>query len=131
MCLRSRFAFLSLLVRSAFACAASSEMAGSRAGPSPDWAATPSRRQRLVCTAEAIKIAKLTHDSQHGLAAYGFKNCLIRFPCDESAISCFSLRLRVSSFFALTTHQMAARRYHAGCAEKNVNANAFFSRIES
>ena len=43
----------------------------------------------------------------------GYRNCLILCPRAESWTNCCSRRRRVSSFLALITHQMAARRYDA------------------
>jgi hypothetical protein len=63
--------------------------------------------------------------------AFGLKNCFILFPRDESATNCSTRRWRVSSFFALTIHQIAARLYDAGWAAKNSSARAFLARTES
>jgi hypothetical protein len=48
-----------------------------------------------------------------------------RSPFAEHAISVSSRRRRVSSRFALTTHQVATFRYPGGCAFQNDQASAF------
>jgi hypothetical protein len=48
----------------------------------------------------------LVHDRPH-FDSFRRSRCGILRPLAESATSCFNLILRVSSFFALTTHQDA------------------------
>jgi hypothetical protein len=77
------------------------------------------------CLTAALQAGQITTDYpdvKRGLHR-GFRiSCAILRPCAESPMRVASRRACVSAFFALMTHQMAARWYEGACAWKNSHA---------